>query len=198
MGATEIMHQFEHHDYRIGIRELKKKADEVYGHQDGYSGEINSVDNFRLHRPTAPIKTNKQLLAYIENRLEKAIETREAEVIDLGVVGYTIAKPVVNEYYGQLQMNPSLLRGLKEPALLLNERGGAIKQGTVASLKEFGKRKVMQERFEHDYYIISKNTPKVYIITGEGKLVKNTSKKNDSSQLILPIHKYVVYGLSPT
>jgi hypothetical protein len=193
MGGSWIQHKFNNHDWRSGVRDLQRKADEYYGHREGYSGAINSCTHISLHVPKAVFKTEKQLWEYIESRTER-ISTRDAEVIDLGISGYSIAKPVIQEYHGRPILGPHDLRGLKEPAVLVTQHGSIKGKGTVAHLKERAKRLVMQELFENDYYIVGKNVSKVYVVTGEGMVVKKTTKKSDSNQLVLPLHDWVVYG----
>jgi hypothetical protein len=193
MGGSWIQHRFNHHNWKLGVRELQIRATEYYGHQEGYSGAINSCSDISLHRPKVEIKTDKQLLEYIEGRTEH-IETRSAEVIDLGITGYSIAKPMLKEYFGRPILGPHDLRGMKEPAVLVSQYGVIKGKGTVAHLKERAKRLVLQEGFENDYYIVGKNISKVYVMTGEGNVVKKTTKKSDTSQLILPLHNWIVYG----
>ena len=72
---------------------------------------------------------------------------------------------------------------------------GIIKaRGTMAELKEKGKKLVLREKFEHDYFIVSKSASKVFKVTGEGKMVKKTSRTSDATTLVLPYHKFIVYG----
>lgn len=196
MGANTFIHTFKHYDWRMGIRELQAEAERMYGHQEGYSGQINCVDDFRLHRPNRAFRNMNEVYDYVEERLER-ISKREGEVIDLGIEGYSIAKPVVREYYGFLNIDPRDLRNTKEPAILVNQRGFVEARGTVAELKERAKKLVMKQKFEFDYFIVGKNTNKIYIVTGEGKRVKSTTKKSDEKQLVLPYHHYIVYGVAP-
>lgn len=99
MGSVSFGHVFNHYDWRMGIRELQRQADEEYGHQQGYSGAINSCDHFTLHRPNRPLRNMQDVWDYADSRLEH-LGKREGEVIDLGITGYSIAKPVVNEFGG--------------------------------------------------------------------------------------------------
>jgi hypothetical protein len=173
--------------------ELKAEATIEYGHQDGYSGQINSCGDITLHRPSKPLKTDKQLWDYVQDRMDD-MGTGVGEVIDLGIVSYSIAKPVVKEFTGRLQIDFSQYRSVKDPAILLHPNGRMIATGTLAELKEKAKRLVLQETFENDYYIVGKSTKKVYVVTGEGKMVKTTTKKSDANCKVIPYHNYVVYG----
>lgn len=199
MGVAEFFHTFEHYDWRLGIKDLQEEAEEEYGHQQGYSGEINSmsVSNFSVHRPNRTFKSMQDVWDYVEDRIEY-IEKREGEVIDLGITGYSIAKAVVKEYHGNHNISSSTLMGIKEPAVLLDEHGFVKARGTMAELKERGKQQVLKERFEHDYFIVGKNSTRIFIITGEGKSVKKTSRQSDANTLVLPYHKFVVYGVAPS
>lgn len=197
MGVYEFSHTFEHYDWKMGIRDLQQDADDEHGHQQGYSGEINSVSNFSMHRPNKKFKSMSDVWDYVEDRYGD-MDKGDGEIIDLGLVGYSIAKAVVQEYHGNLNTSSSTLRGIKEPAVLLDERGFVKARGTMAELKEKAKRLVLKEKFQHDYYIVGKNSPRIFVATGEGKMVKNTSRQSDSNTLVLPYHKFVVYGLAPS
>jgi hypothetical protein len=197
MGATEFSHRFNHYDYKKGIRELQQEATAMYGHNEGYSGEINCCSNFTLRTPSTPVKSEKQLWAYVEKRLD-VLEKGEGEVIDLGVTEYLIAKPVVSDYHESVAVFAHVLKNLNKPAVLINERGLVISNGTLADLKKQAKLRVLKERFDCDYYIIGKTMKTVYFVTGESTTVKSTSKRSDTSQLVLPMHNYVVYGIAPS
>lgn len=197
MGATDFSHKFKHYKWEVGVRELQEEATRTYGHKEGYSGAINSCSSFSLHRPVVQLNNERELLDYVDKRLEH-ISKRDGEVIDLGIVGYSIAKPIVSEYCGSIMLNPRTLIKLNRPAMLINGNGFVVSTGTQAEMKEQGKRLVMKEKFEHDYYIVGKNTNKVLVVTGEGKIVKSTSKKSDYTQLVLPMHNFIVYGVAPS
>ena len=199
MGATDFCHLIEHHDWVTAIRELQDLADEEYGRRDGYSGAINSMDlrNFSVHRPGRRFKSMDDVWDYVEDRFNR-MGKNEGEVIDLGVAGHSIAKAVVKEYHGNVNMSPSTLRGIKEPAVLMDRHGVVKASGTMSELKEKGMKLVLKEKFSDDYLIIGKNSSKVFIVTGEGKMVKSTSRKSTANTLVLPYHKYIIYGLAPS
>lgn len=193
MGATSFMHRFTHHDWRMGVRELQRQAEEEYGHRQGYSGAINSCHHISLHRPNRVFRDMKDVSDYVRGRLE-LLDKREGEVMDLGVIGFSIARPVVHEFRGYFPYDPRLLRGRKEPAALLTVRGFPLRYGTLGQLKTYGMELVLNEKFEHDYYIVSRNTDRVYVVTGEGRMVKSTTRKSGNGVLVLPYHEWVVYG----
>jgi hypothetical protein len=201
MGASDVTHRFSHHDWEIGVRDLKVKSLEKYGHQDGYSGKLHNIDHIRLHNPNVKFKNDVELWDYIERRLER-INKGCGEVLSAGVVGYSIAKPVITDYHGPHLWDSSVTRGVKEPAILLhldftryNYR--TIAKGTVAELKEKARKLLLREKFENDYVIIGKNISQPLLVTGEGKMVGSTTMTSDANKLVLPYHDWIVYGSSP-
>lgn len=197
MGVSSFVHSFEHYDWRIGIRELQKEAEHMYGDCEGYSGEINCCTDFKLHRPRVSIKTSGQLDEYIHDRFNY-IAKRAGEVIELANKGYLLAKPVVQDYHGVVPLDPRDVRAEAKPWLLVNEFGMSIASGSLADLKSKAKRIVMHEKFEKDYLIIKNNLTKIYIVTGESTFVKTTKRVSDSTCLVLPYNKYIVYGFAPS
>lgn len=192
MGRVTFIHRFESNDWKQGVRDLKKEATFEYGHNP-YAGTIACCDGISLHSPYKQLSNIKDALTYIEGRLDEIHDT--GEVISLGLKGYSIAKPVIKDYYGGDIDKRTLLRGNKEPAVLIVESTHTVvKRGTVSELKDFAKNLVLKEKFTKDYYIVGKNLSVPLRITGEGKIVKKTSRKSSGTTLVLPIHDYVVYG----
>jgi hypothetical protein len=192
MGSTQFGQKFNHYDWRLGVRALQEEANKVYGHQDGYSGKINSCDEFSLHTPRVKFANDKEVWKYVRTRLPN-IEKSTGEVIDLGITGHAITKPVIEDY-GGIVFNPAKLQVTNKQAIMLNKSGFMVSNGTLEEMKEQGKRRVMHEKFELDYYIISKNSAKVYVVTGKTKYVKSTSKRSDDNQLVRSLHDFFVYG----
>lgn len=192
MGKVTFCHRFESHDWRQGVRELKEEAIFQYGHNP-YAGTISCCDSISLHSPRRGLTDEGEIYAYINDRLDDMYDS--GEVISLGIKGYSIAKPVIKDYYGGDIDKKTFFRGHKEPAVLISERAHSIiKRGSVAELKEYAKNLVMKEKFEKDYFIVGKNLAVPLKITGEGKIVKRTSRKSSDKSLVLPVHDYVVYG----
>lgn len=134
---------------------------------------------------------------FVDKRLEN-LSKHQGEVLDLGVTHYFIAKPVVkpslNEksYFGLNSKDFS-----KSSAALVDWRKKVIDRGTVAELKERAKKIVFSEGDKDvRYYIVSRNTDKVYCVKLEGKEVKSTKKKSDSKTLtyVFEYHDYLIYG----
>lgn len=127
------------------------------------------MGNFSFHNPGFEFRNLDQLWEYVSNRTER-IDKNYAEVIDLGVTGYSIAKPVINEIRGGfLPIDLHALKAMKEPAMLIEERGFIRDKGTVSDLKRRASQRVLQERFSTDYYIVGKNIDNILMVTGEGK-----------------------------
>jgi hypothetical protein len=201
MGASDVTHRFSHHNWETGVRDLKVRTLETYGHQEGYSGKLHDIGHIVLHKPTIKFKNDAELWEYVERRLEK-MNKGYGEVLSAGITGYSIAKPVVVDYRGPQIWDSAVARGVKEPAILLhldltryNYR--TIAKGTVAELKEKARKLLMREKFENDYVIIGKNIAQPLLVTGEGKMVGSTTMNSDANKLVLPYHDWVVYGSAP-
>ena len=197
MGAVEVVHFYEHYDWQKGLYNLQKKADEVYGRHEGYSGEINCIYDFNFHTPKTPLKSEEEVDDYISNRFENIVK-RSGEVIKLSQVGFCILKPEVKEYMGGIPLNSTIFRGAKEPAILLDRDGKVIKRGTLAELKVYGKELIMKFKGMRDYYIVSRSTVKVFKVTMAEKMVRSTTRQSTDGQLVLPVYRFVAYGMAPS
>lgn len=192
MGNVNFSHFFEHHDWRKGVEELQARAIRNYG-EDPYNGTISTVNNISLHRPSRSLKTESELWEYLQQRLNY-LNSREGEVIDLGVVGYIIAKPVITRWTQEVpNFDPSIFKRFNTPAVMYNGRGFTGDVGTVAELKKKAERLIVTMKFKYDYFIVGR-TGTVYICTGEGKTVKSTQRKSTPTSLVLENHRWVVYG----
>lgn len=198
MGATDFVREYRHYDWKIGLKDLKREVNDIVGYQQGYSGDVNVVDRITRHYPTRPIKTPKEIEQYINERLTSVLSKNEGEVIDMGIVGYSIAKAVVKEYHGQVSFHYSSLQQSKSPAILVDENGKEWGFGTAAELKKKAQYYALSDKFARDFYIVSKRAGKTWVVTGEGKFVQKTTRKSDGDTLVLPYHRFIVYGIAAT
>jgi hypothetical protein len=201
MASHTVGHSYEHYDWKMGLEDIKRQTLSEYGHQEGYSGQIHDVTNIR-YLGTVNLKKPKDIDAYIDQRLDR-LAKRQGEVISLGIIGYSIAQPVIKEYRGHISADYTEVKSSRSPAILYqiddeHHYLRKISEGSVAELKQRAKDKIMQCKFEFDYVIVGKNIAVPLLITGEGKMVKSTTKKSDHSKLVLPYHRFVVYGWAPS
>lgn len=196
MGGTVVVEYFNHYDWRIAVKSLSRAAEQEYGHQQGYSGQINAMDHFNLHQPSVQLLTEAAVRNYIDSRiyhLTKGI----GEVIRLGLTGYSIAKAVILEHPFDIPLSTNTFARLRTSGLLVNATTNKIvSSGTFESLKADAQRLLLAERFETDYYLLTKNGAKQYLATGQGKFVKSTSRVSDSTTLVLPHYDFVAYGVA--
>lgn len=192
MGGCSIQHTFEHYDWRIGVEDLKREAEEYYGHQEGYSGAINSCC-ISLHSPKCTLKSIKQAYDYAETRLE-FLPNGDGECVRLGLKGYTIIKPVIEPYPRTKNLNfePENIDRHGKPAVLVSKSGSFVSNGTLSEMKETAKNLLIRGNFKNDYFIVTKS--KVFKCTSEKKQVKTTKQQSNTNQVVLPRHTYVVYG----
>ena len=197
MGATDVIYFFNDFDAERGIKRLKAIADREHGGNRDYSGEINSIDMFRKHYPSADFKNEADLKKYINERLS-TLGSRCAEYFPLTQEGYMILTPVIQECDGIIHFNPSDLNRADSPAIIVSVHGRFMGEGTVEELKERGKELVWSSRFTESFFIISKRAKASLIVTGNEKFVKTTSRRSQSTTMVNPCYKFVVYGWAAT
>lgn len=192
MGACNGGGSFEAFDWREGIRNIQDEAESYYGHQEGYSGAANSC-SFSYGGDKRGL-TKKQLDKFIDERMEN-LGTGDGEVVKVDISGYGIIKTQVQPA-GFLRFDTrELMRGLKRPAILIEDAGYTqrkIAEGTQAELKRKVDSLLRSCNYSKTYYILTRKDS--YICSGNIKNVKKTTQKTTEKQLVLPLYKFVYYG----
>lgn len=205
MGACSGSGCFVSTDWKTGIREIQRDAEDMYGEQDGYSGAPNSCEfiykgeYFELGKNTK--KATEQLNAFIDSRLD-CLGTGDGEVIKVGIDGYVIINTVFKEVFGYAPFDRYyfLQKMGREPALLLKENPYKastmnfviVEGGTISELKKSAHKLMRQEKYSCNYYILSKNH--LYFCTKEEVKKEKTSRKTNEKYLVLPLYKFIYYG----
>ncbi len=203
MGACSGYGTYVSTDWKKGINEIIEDAEAMYGSQEGYSGAENSCNFYyegsHLEFGKKTKKAEKDLSAFIESRLDR-LGSGEGEVIKVGEEGAVICSTEIVEQHGIARFDRGyyLSKMKKEPALLLkidiHVTGGVrvISGGKVSELKEEVHKLLRNEKYENEYYILTKN--KLYLCSGKSVFKKQTKMKTNDKVLVLPQYKFVYYG----
>ena len=202
MGACSGSGSFVDSSWRRGMRLIQEEAEREYGHQEGYSGAPNSCDffykgeKFEFGKDTK--KARKELNDFVRLRLDN-LGTGDGEIISVGVEYYgIISTEIVEENWVSFDSRYYLKNAKKGPAVLLKPYSfgdnymKVVAEGTVADLKKIAHSELRKEKYETDYYIVSKT--KTYLCTAKIKQQKKTQKQTDDKVMVLPFYKFIYYG----
>lgn len=202
MGACSGSGSFIDSSWRRGITLVQQEAEKEYGHQEGYSGAPNSC-SFRyigekLDFAKDTKKARKDLDNFIRQRMDN-LGNGDGEIISLGVEYYgIISTEIKEEICVGFDSRYYLKNAKKGPAVLLApyDTSGSfmrvIAEGTVADLKKLAHSELRKNKYEIDYYIVTKT--KNYLCTGKVKQQKKTQRQTDDKVMILPFYKFIYYG----
>lgn len=202
MGACSGSGSFVDSSWRRGIGLIQEEAEREYGHREGYSGAANSC-SFRylgekLEFAKDTKKAQKDLNEFIRMRMDN-LGNGDGEVISLGVECYgIISTEIKEENWVTFDSRYYLKSAKKGPAVLVQPMDGrsgymrVIAEGTVADLKKTAHSELRRNKYETDYYIVSRS--KVYLCTGKIKQQKKTQRQTDDKVMVLPFYKFIYYG----
>lgn len=194
MGACWGSGTFVHSDWRQGIYEIQKSAEEYYGDQDGYSGAENSC-SFSYLKDLSN-KSEKELKKLMEDYMDK-LDSGDGYVCNLGVDSYALyATKIISDVTAPFDTRAILKNMYKGPCMLirLDNMGNVhmVDEGTLVDLKYKVHIKLRRSNYLEEYYILSKK--KSYYCTYEKKVQKSTKRKTDENILVVPLKKYIYFG----
>ena len=202
MGTCSGGGSFIDSSWRRGIELIQQQAEEEYGHQEGYSGAPNSC-NFRYYGEKFEFgkntkKAQEEFRKFRELRMDN-LGTGCGEIISVGIEYYgVISTEIKEEQWVTFDSRYYLREARKGPAVLLkpydfsSTRMKIVAEGTVADLKKIVHFELRKNKYEQEYYIVSKT--KNYLCTGKIKQQKTTQRQTDDKVLVLPFYKFIYYG----
>lgn len=189
MGANAFIETIKAYDARSGFNNLVEHAINTHG-ADSYNGTISTCEFGSCKKKFANYseKNRKEAYEYIES-VDNGSKW-DADYIDLGVVEYTLVKPVKKSYENspkyKLKYVVEDFRGTKIDSFI-------TKTEAIDKASELATKNMCDYRVTKDYDLVEGNNLLVRC-SYETKSYKTKPKNIPKNSMLKEVHEYIFFG----